>query len=515
MGKSLNIGNGAKAFSELQKRANEIRNTVDSMAKINFNTTKNGNIKDATITYIDNMGKVVTETMKWKQVLDSSNGVAKRIFTTTNVKVSENIQSIDNLNQKINLLKQNLGNKLSILSSNNLIDQTVISNLQNRLNSLNTKTPKTEIESLKLAINNLSSGESSIVRVQNKILQLENNLSNLKKTYSNTFSNNNNISSVQAYEKELNNLKNILNSLKNGQNISKNSISNSLNQASNASRNLSNTLKQNNNLLNQGNINAKSLGNSLKQGLLNAGLYMTTYQAVRKIINLFENAVDYVKEVDKYMTNIQMITNSSQSQVESMINSYKNLTEELHATNTEMLAGIEEYSRAGYDEKLTKEMLANSIRGAKLSDQSVENTSEQLIAIRNAYNMTGKEVEKVTDALVTMDAKASTTFAEVAKAMQNTAFSAKEMGTSYQDLISYITVASEKTRNEPSAIGNSLKSIYSRYANIKLGNLDEDGKSINDTEKALGRIGIKIRDTKNEFRDFDDVLKEFMAKIKK
>ena len=227
MGKSLNIGNGTKAFSELQKRANEIRNTVDSMAKINFNTTKNGNIKDATITYIDNMGKVVTETMKWKQVLDSSNGVAKRIFTTTNVKVSENIQSIDNLNQKINLLKQNLGNKLFILSSNNLIDQTVISNLQNRLNSLNTKTPKTEIESLKLAINNLSSGESSIVRVQNKILQLENNLSNLKKTYYNTFSTNNNISSVQAYEKELNNLKNILNSLKNGQNISKNSISNS------------------------------------------------------------------------------------------------------------------------------------------------------------------------------------------------------------------------------------------------------------------------------------------------
>ena len=514
MGKSLNIGNGSKAFSELQKRANEIRNTVDSMAKINFNTTKNGNIKDATITYVDNMGKVVTETMKWKQVLDSSNGVAKRIFTTTNVKVSENIQSIDNLNQKINLLKQNLGNKLSILSNNNLIDQTVISNLQNRLNSLNTKTPKEEIEKLKLAINNLSSGESSIVRVQNKILQMENNLSNLKKTYSNTFSNNNNISSIQAYEKELNNLKNILNSLKNGQNINKNSISNSLNQASNASRNLSNTLKQNNNLLNQGNINAKSLGNSLKQGLLNAGLYLTTYQAVRKIINLFKNAIDYVKEVDKYMTNIQMITNSSQSQVQNVVNSYKNLTEELHATNTEMLAGIEEYSRAGYDENLTKEMLANSIRGAKLSNQSVEDTSEQLIAIRNAYNMVGEEVEKVTDALVTMDAKASTTFAEVAKAMQDTAFSAKEMGTSYQDLISYITVASEKTRNEPSTIGNSLKSIYSRYANIKLGNLDEDGKSINDTEKALSRIGIKIRDAKDQFRDFDDVLKEFMTKIK-
>lgn len=514
MGKSLNIGDGTKAFSELQKRANEIRKTVDSMAKINFNTTKNGNIKDATISYTNNMGKVVTETMKWKQVLDTTSGVVKRVFTTTNVKVSENIQSINNLSQKINSLKQNLGNKLNILSSNNLIDNNVISSLQNRLNSLNTKTPKSEIESLKLAINNLSSSESSIVRIQNKITQMETNLSNLKKVYANTFSNSNNTSSIQAYEKELNNLKNILNNLKSGQSINKNSISGSLNQATNASRNLSNSLKQNNALLNQGNINAKSLGNSLKQGLLNAGLYMTTYQAVRKIIDLFKDASNYLQEVDKYKTNIQMITNSNANQVENMINSYKNLTEELHATNTEMLSGIEEYSRAGYSEEMTRGMLANSVRGSKLANQSVEETSNQLIAIRNAYDMTTEQVEEVTDALATMDATASTTFSEVAKAMQNTSYSAQMMGTDFKDLISYITVASEATRKEPSEIGNSLKSIYSRYANIKLGNLDDEGKSINDTEKALGRIGIKIRDTKDQFRDFDDVLKEFMQKVK-
>lgn len=514
IGKSLNIGDGTKAFSELQKRANEIRKTVDSMAKINFNTTKNGNIKDATISYTNNMGKAVTETMKWKQVLDTTSGVVKRVFTTTNVKVSENIQSINNLSQKINSLKQNLGNKLNILSSNNLIDNNVISSLQNRLNSLNTKTPKSEIESLKLAINNLSSSESSIVRIQNKITQMETNLSNLKKVYANTFSNSNNTSSIQTYEKELNNLKNILNNLKSGQSINKNSISGSLNQATNASRNLSNSLKQNNTLLNQGNINAKSLGNSLKQGLLNAGLYMTTYQAVRKIIDLFKDASNYLQEVDKYKTNIQMITNSNANQVENMINSYKNLTEELHATNTEMLSGIEEYSRAGYSEEMTRGMLANSVRGSKLANQSVEETSNQLIAIRNAYDMTTEQVEEVTDALATMDATASTTFSEIAKAMQNTSYSAQMMGTDFKDLISYITVASEATRKEPSEIGNSLKSIYSRYANIKLGNLDDEGKSINDTEKALSRIGIKIRDTKDQFRDFDDVLKEFMQKVK-
>lgn len=326
------------------------------------------------------------------------------------------------------------------------------------------------------------------------------------------------IQGKSAAKKQLDNIIKELNNNKVKLNIDNKSFNGSLSQfnktLSSMNKNLNTTLGQNNTLLNQGINKSDTLGNSLKQGLFNSGLYLSTYQMLRKIVNLFENAIDYTKEIDKYKTNIQMITNSNANQVENMINSYKSLTEKLHATNMEMLSGIEEYSRAGYSEELTKGMLENSIIGSKLSNQDVEETSKQLIAIRNAYNMTTEEVGKVTDALSTMDSKASTTFAEISEGMKNTSYNAQLMGTSYKDLISYITVASEATRSQASKIGNSLNSIYSRYSNIKLGNLDDDGKSINDTETALGRIGIKIRDAKDQFRDFDDVLKEFMTKIK-
>lgn len=326
------------------------------------------------------------------------------------------------------------------------------------------------------------------------------------------------IQGKSAAKKQLDDIIKQLNNNKIKLNLDNKSFNGSLSQfnktLSSMNKNLNNTLKQNNTLLNQGINKSNTLGNSLKNGLFNSGLYLSTYQMLRKIVNLFENAIDYTKEIDKYKTNIQMITNSNANQVENMINSYKSLTEKLHATNTEMLSGIEEYSRAGYSEELTRGMLENSIIGSKLSNQDVEETSKQLIAIRNAYNMTTEEVGKVTDALSTMDSKASTTFAEISEGMKNTSYNAQLMGTSYKDLISYITVASEATRSQASKIGNSLNSIYSRYSNIKLGNLDDDGKSINDTETALGRIGIKIRDAKDQFRDFDDVLKEFMTKIK-
>ena len=44
--------------------------------------------------------------------------------------------------------------------------------------------------------------------------------------------------------------------------------------------------------------------------------------------------------------------------------------------------------------------------------------------------------------------------------------------------------------------------------NIKLGNLDDAGESINDVEKALSRVGIELRDTPTSFRDMSDVLED-------
>jgi hypothetical protein len=51
------------------------------------------------------------------------------------------------------------------------------------------------------------------------------------------------------------------------------------------------------------------------------------------------------------------------------------------------------------------------------------------------------------------------------------------------------------------------------YVNNNL-NIDDDGKSINDTEFALNRIGIAIRNNKGQFKEFDTVLQEFMQKFK-
>ena len=70
----------------------------------------------------------------------------------------------------------------------------------------------------------------------------------------------------------------------------------------------------------------------------------------------------------------------------------------------------------------------------------------------------------------------------------------------------------EATRESPENIGSAMKSIISRYGELKENKtgIDEEGEeySLNKVDKALQTVGISIHDAKGEFRDFDDVIFE-------
>ena len=70
-------------------------------------------------------------------------------------------------------------------------------------------------------------------------------------------------------------------------------------------------------------------------------------------------------------------------------------------------------------------------------------------------------------------------------------------------------------------MGESFKTIYSRFGNVKAGKFvasqeemnssnynEEEFESINDIETVLSSIGIKLRENAKEWRDIDDVLQD-------
>lgn len=98
-------------------------------------------------------------------------------------------------------------------------------------------------------------------------------------------------------------------------------------------------------------------------------------------------------------------------------------------------------------------------------------------------------------------------------------------GISMDKYMGILTTAADITQRSPESIGESMKTVISRYTNVKAGKFtasiedqqssdynEDEYESLNDVETVLDAIGIKIRKNAKEFRDFEDVLEEIASK---
>lgn len=458
--------------------------------------------------------------------------LVKKLSGNKNIKLNISDDFLNKLKSEFNELSNK---KITIFSNENTSEVQKFTNSMNQLltitNNFNAKTGKTNTtisfdDNIKKNENEINKLNIEIDKTKSKIESLNN------KSFAKNL--NNEVKNITKEAKDFNKSIDLINKTidklnaqkinmqnKFGSNFDTSAIDNMINKAKSLyGLNFEQTSSGINKINSAFNLFKATAGdtngifNSLNNSLRNVGIYFTLSEAVRLLTNQFKEASEYIKLVDKSMTNMQMITGKSKDEISTLANSYSDMAEQLHTTNKEMLSGMEEVTRAGYDSETGKKMMESAVMGAKISGQDTETVTQQLIAIKNAFNMSGDEIQRVVDIISRLDNVSATSFAEISEAIKRTAYSAQQAGTPFEKLSAYITTISEKTRKPAEEVGNSLRTIYARYSNIKLGNLDDEGKSINDTEKAMARVGIAIRDGQNKFRDFDSVLTEFMQKFK-
>lgn len=99
--------------------------------------------------------------------------------------------------------------------------------------------------------------------------------------------------------------------------------------------------------------------------------------------------------------------------------------------------------------------------------------------------------------------------------MSKTASGAANVGSSFENTTAMIATMVEATRESPENIGSALKSIISRFGEMKKGSaFDEDGEliDVNKVQTALASVGVSLLDAQGQFRDFDDVIFELADK---
>ena len=237
-------------------------------------------------------------------------------------------------------------------------------------------------------------------------------------------------------------------------------------------------------------------------------------QESRKLINQAE-------ELDRVMANVRIVTNGTMKETRELMSTYSSLGKELGATTREVAQSGIEWMRQGYDAAQTVDLVTASLYLSKLGMIDSTSATKNLTSALKGFKLEASEAMSVVDKLTSIDLKAATSAGDIAEGLAQFANLGSLAGVNIDQAAAYVATIADVTQMSGSSAGQALKTIISRYGNVKAGAYNkinvnaestDTSENLNDVEKVLNKIGISIRNTNLEFKDFDEVLSEIAEK---
>ena len=246
-------------------------------------------------------------------------------------------------------------------------------------------------------------------------------------------------------------------------------------------------------------------------------MWMGFNQVLRLTRTAIKNVVKDIRDLDKVMTEIAVVTNMSQKDLWNQMNTYQAIAKQYGVATT----GVYQVSQIYYQQGLqTSDVMAltnETLKMAKIAGLDYGAAADYMTVAIRGFKMEMTDAQNVVDVYSNLAAKSASDTTELATAMSKTASSAAAVGSSFENTSAMIAMMVETTRESAENIGSALKSIISRYGEMtsdpsKLVDSEGEALSLNKVDKALQSVGISLHNAQGQFRDFDEVILELSSK---
>lgn len=240
-----------------------------------------------------------------------------------------------------------------------------------------------------------------------------------------------------------------------------------------------------------------------------------------EVINLTKrtvnNAVDHIRELDKVMTEIAVVTDMTQDDLWAQIDTYSQIASEYGVATEGVYKVSQLYYQQGLGTAEVMELTTETLKMAKIAGLDYADATDYMTVAIRGFKLEMSDAGNVVDVYSRIAAVTASDTEELAVAMSKTASSAEAVGSSFENTTAMIALMVETTRESAQNIGSALKSIISRYGEMtsdpsKMVDSEGEEMSLNRVDKALRSIGISLQDVSGQFRDFDDVILELSSK---
>lgn len=491
----------------IQNQQKIMENVVKTSNTKMIDSSGNENIIKDLETIRDEYGNLIEVVNKY----DSKTGELKNTLVTTTNEIEKQEKQAEKALKSIENLKGGLQEKLNKTLSNqnfNLIDDSVFTNLQAKINSINTNMPEKEINELKVALSNLNSSDSQIIRLQNAIEKNGIAISSLKDKYKDLVPKN----ELKIAEDRINTLKNALQQMQtNGGGHSSNGITSMLNDASSSMKSLTNATKNASEEQRLYNKEVVTFGSAFKDVATKVGVFSLVYTGINQIQNAFRDGVQSVIDMDGALADLNKVVDFSSSQLLEMRDSAVSLGVALGTNSTDVAKAMSEFGRQYKDIETIKSMTQTAILGSNVMDgTNADQVAKGLTTIISAMKLEVTDAIKIIDSLNEVQNNYRISADSMLEGLSQVGSVAKTAGASLEELEGYITSISVSTGDGGSEVGNALKSIISRIYKVGSEGIESAGKPA----QALEEIGIAVRDLEGNFRPINDILSDLNIKWK-
>ena len=247
-----------------------------------------------------------------------------------------------------------------------------------------------------------------------------------------------------------------------------------------------------------------TMGNTVRWGIT-ASIFQT-------IQNSLYRAVDYVQELDTSLNNIRIVTSASNEDMRNFALYANEAAQAIGASTTSFTDAAQLYAQNGFNEEDYTRLAEITTKVANVTQQNTTDVSEQITALMEGYHMSIDQVEDSLGGMAVVAAASAADLEELATAEQKVASTANTLGVSHEQLTAQIGTIVSVTRQAPESVGNAMRTLYARIADLQMGETLEDGTTLGELSGTLADIGINVTDAEGNLRNLGDVLEELQSK---
>lgn len=250
--------------------------------------------------------------------------------------------------------------------------------------------------------------------------------------------------------------------------------------------------------------------NKTMQGFLttlkNTAKWQLSSTIVHGFIGALQSAYGYAQNLNKSLTNIQIVTGQSAEQMEQFAIRANKAAKALSASTLAYTDAALIYYQQGLDDNAVEQRTNTTIKMMNVTGESAEEVSSYMTAIWNNFDNGANSLEYYADAITALGAATASSSKEIADGLQKFAAVADTVGLSYEYATSALATVVAETRQSADVVGTSFKTIFARMQGLSLGETLEDGVDLNKYSIALQKIGVDVLDANGNLRTMNDIL---------